>query len=175
MKTKQIFKKLSSQIHLLADSSLIGRDPEYFDKGLVGGSAIISSNIWATKVSESARDASGYGTYSVTTFKGKHNKKLSIIAAYIAVNKGSDIGIESLYAQQVILYECECKHQGISPRSHFCPRAHAIRRLNNLIQDASNVTMPLYFFLTLTKHCQNVLHMLKSNLILLNGSGFNVA
>jgi len=102
---------------------------------MVGGSTIISSNIWATKVSETARDTSGYGTYSVTTFQDKYNKKLSIIVAYIGVKKGSDIGIESLYAQQVTLYKRECKRQGISPSSRFCPHAHAIKRLDALIQD----------------------------------------
>jgi hypothetical protein len=34
------------------------------------------------------------------TIQGKGNKFISFLAAYIAVKKGSDIGVESLYAQQ---------------------------------------------------------------------------
>jgi hypothetical protein len=42
--------------------------------------------------------------YTITTIQGKGNKKISFIAAYIVVSKGS-IGVDSLYAQQTTLYE----------------------------------------------------------------------
>jgi hypothetical protein len=48
-------------------------------------------------------------------------KKKSFISAYIAVSKGSDIGIESLYAQQIALYEQRCLASKKAPKL-FCPR-----------------------------------------------------
>jgi hypothetical protein len=59
-------------------------------------------------------------------------KKKSFISAYIAVNKGSDIGIESLYAQQIALYEQRCLASKKAPKL-FCPRQDVIKRLNREI------------------------------------------
>jgi hypothetical protein len=41
----------------------------------------------------------------LTTIQGRGNKHISFISAYIAVSKGSVIGTESLYAQQVTIHE----------------------------------------------------------------------
>jgi hypothetical protein len=65
---------------------------------------------------------------------GKCNKEVSLISAYIAVKKGTHIGIESLYAQQVTVYEQHCKKAGKLPKKDFCPRIHAIKRLDELIE-----------------------------------------
>jgi hypothetical protein len=40
------------------------------------------------------------GPFAVTTIQGKGQKDISFILAYIAVQKGSDMGVESLFAQQ---------------------------------------------------------------------------
>jgi hypothetical protein len=71
---------------------------------LVGGSAILTFGQWATKALHFFPDDSGHGTFTVTAIQGKTNKIVSFIAAYIAVNKGSIIGIDSLYAQQTTLH-----------------------------------------------------------------------
>jgi hypothetical protein len=55
--------------------------------------------------------------------------------AYIAVNKGSNIGIELLYAQQVTIHELQSKQQGKLPSGKYCLRANAIQRLNIVIQE----------------------------------------
>lgn len=55
------------------------------------------------------------------------------IAAYIAVQKGSDIGIKSLYAQQITLYERECNKSKKLPDSKYCPQKAAIIRLDEVI------------------------------------------
>jgi hypothetical protein len=43
-----------------------------------------SFDLWASKVTKSFANPSGFGTYLVTTIQEKHNKKLSLIVAYIA-------------------------------------------------------------------------------------------
>jgi hypothetical protein len=101
---KNIFRKSYQQVHLSAISSNIGKDREYLHNPiLVGGSAIFAFDKWASKVSNTMQDTSGYGTYTITSIQGKNGKIVSIIAAYIAVNKGSNHGIDSLYAQQQTL------------------------------------------------------------------------
>ena len=120
--TKQIFHPLSRQIHLSACSSNFGIGSEYLHKSLVGGNAILTFGQWATKVSHFFPDASGFGSFTVTTIQGKNNKKVSFISAYIAVNKGAYIGIDSLYAQQTTLHELTRIKQGKSPDPKFCPR-----------------------------------------------------
>jgi len=59
---------------------------------------------------------------------------VSFIAAYIAVIKGSDIGTDSLYAQQCTIHENKSVKCGIIPKS-FCPRIHAIKILNQIIME----------------------------------------
>jgi hypothetical protein len=100
----------------------------------VGGSAIITSGIWASKVSHRFQDTSGHGFFLVTTLQEKHNKKLSLVSAYIAVEKGTGFGLESLHAQQVTIYERHCQKTRSVPRKDFCPRVHTIKRLDKLIE-----------------------------------------
>jgi hypothetical protein len=64
----------------------MGYKPEY-KKSLVGGAAILTFGRWASKVSHSLADPSGYGTYTITTIQGRNNKFISLIAAYIAIKK----------------------------------------------------------------------------------------
>jgi hypothetical protein len=85
---------------LTVTSSDIGKDPNFFNRHLVGGAGILTFGHWVSKVSGSSNDTSGNGTYKIMTIQGKGNKFISFLAAYIAVKKGSDIGVESLYAQQ---------------------------------------------------------------------------
>jgi len=59
-KTKTIFRQWSSQIHLSTTSNVIGRDPEFFSKNQIGGAAIITSGLWASKVIEFFQDESGF-------------------------------------------------------------------------------------------------------------------
>ena len=54
-----------------------------------------------------------------------------MVSAYIAVQKGSDIGSESLYAQQVLIYEKQCIKN----------------RINNLIQDLQQKQHAIIFML----------------------------
>jgi hypothetical protein len=51
---------------------------EYFNKGLVGGNAIITTGLWASKVSKITHDKSSFGTFTVTTIQGKKQKSLSM-------------------------------------------------------------------------------------------------
>jgi hypothetical protein len=102
---KYNFRALSQHIHISASSSDIGKHNDYLNTSPLGGSAIITLCLWSSKVSNRFKDLSGHGSYCVTTLQGKNDKKLSFIAAYIAVQKGSNIGVESLYAQQVTVQE----------------------------------------------------------------------
>lgn len=76
----------------------------------------------------------GFGSYSYTTIQGKGNKNITVIAAYITVMKGSQIGVELLFARQVTLYESQCIRQGKCPSSSFSPRTTAIQSLNKIIE-----------------------------------------
>jgi hypothetical protein len=90
--------------------------------------------LWASKVSKSSSDSSGYGSFTTTNIQGKGMTHISFILALIAVQKGSDIGVKSLYAQQYTLYECQCLRANKVPKPNFCPRSDAIRRLDEIIQ-----------------------------------------
>lgn len=125
--TKCIFRKLSRHLHLSATSNQIGNNPEYTHKSMVGSSALLTFGLWASKISHLNQDPSSYGTYAITMVQGKNNKKVSFISAYIAVQKGSNIGVDSLYAQQVMVYECKCHQSNILPSHSFCPRSDAIK------------------------------------------------
>jgi hypothetical protein len=91
--------------------------------------------MWASKVHSSFSDPSGFGSFTVTTIQGKGHKNASFILAYIAVQKGSDIGVESLYAQQYTLYERNCMNAEKTPNGKFCPRMDANKRLNTIIAE----------------------------------------
>jgi hypothetical protein len=110
IRTKQLFCQFHPQLHLSSVSSDIGLDKEYINKSMVGGAAIITSRNSSTKVSEKSKENSRYGIFTSTTIQGKQNKKITFIVAYIAVTKGSDIGVESLYTQQMTIYERQILH-----------------------------------------------------------------
>jgi hypothetical protein len=61
--------------------------------------------MWATKVTSTTQNKSGVGSFTITTIQGKRNKKISFIAAYIAVQEVSNMGFESFYAQQSTIHE----------------------------------------------------------------------
>ncbi len=71
----------------------------------MGGAAILMFGLWSSKISHHSQDLSGNGTYTITSIQSKGKKTISFILAYIAVSKGTNIGIESVYAQQVTIYE----------------------------------------------------------------------
>jgi len=73
-------------------SSDIGHDPHHLNNHLVGGAAIMTFGLWASKVSKSSSDSSGYGSFTTTNIQGKGMTHISFILALIAVQKGSDIG-----------------------------------------------------------------------------------
>lgn len=132
-KTKNIFRSHFQQVHISTTSSNIGNDPLYFNKNLIGGSAILTFGLWSSKVSISPSDESGHGIFSVTTIQGKGQKCIPFLSAYIAVQKGSNIGTESLFAKQVTLHERDSIRNGCLPSRKFCPRVNAIQQLNQII------------------------------------------
>lgn len=73
---------------------------------MIGGATIISFNRWASKVCHTHTDPRGPGSYTVMTYQG-NKKKLSIIGAYISVQKGNKAGDNTLYTQQKMLLEKE--------------------------------------------------------------------
>jgi len=110
VRTKQRFREISHYIHLSANCSDNGKQQSYLATSIVGGTAILSFQSWTSRVSSATNDDSGFGIFSITTIQGKQNKKISFIAVYIAVQKGSDIGVESLFAQQCTIFEQQHKH-----------------------------------------------------------------
>jgi hypothetical protein len=97
--------------------------------------AIATFGSWSSKVCCSSQVYSGLGTYTINTIQGKHNKLISFIAAYISVQRGSKIGTESLYAQQVTLHEKKNMKNGSFLNKSFCPRKDAICHLNTKISE----------------------------------------
>jgi hypothetical protein len=71
----------------------------------------------------------------VTTYKGKNGKKLSIIAAYISVSKGSEAGENTLYHQQVTLMEQKVMKDKTIWKSNKCPRKEAILAISTLLRE----------------------------------------
>jgi hypothetical protein len=69
IRTKNIFQPYFKHTHLSATSSDIGLDKLYFNKQLIGGSAILTFGLWSSKVSHSSYDDSGMGTFCTTTIK----------------------------------------------------------------------------------------------------------
>jgi len=111
----------------------MGNSREYFNKQLIGGTAITTTGIWSTKVSSVQGDDSRFGSFTITALQGKNQKGNSLITAYIAVKKGSNIGIDSLFAQQTTIYEHNCLLQNWIPDKKYCPCKHVIQRLDDLI------------------------------------------
>lgn len=70
--TKNIFRKPFNQVHLSAVSCDIGYEKKYLHyPTLVGGNAILTFNLWASKVTNTYQDPRGHGTYTTTTLQGK--------------------------------------------------------------------------------------------------------
>jgi hypothetical protein len=74
------------------------------------------------------------GSFTVTTVQGGNKKKILYSSIHIANNKGSDIGVEPLYALQVTLYERMQTVKKILPSRKYCPCSDAIQRIDKLIQ-----------------------------------------
>ena len=101
---KSPFKKTFQQVHISATSSDIGKQKENINKpNLIGGAAIITTDLWVSKVNETIQDPRGHSTYTKTTYRGKNGRKLTIIGAYISVSKGTSAGEHTLYNQQITL------------------------------------------------------------------------
>jgi hypothetical protein len=132
-RTRPCFRLNFLQVNVSAVSSNIGLDPLYLHKSLTGGAAILTFCLWSSKVSNTFHDESRFGSYTVTTIQGKGKKYVSFVAAYIAVNKGSDIGTESLYAQQMTIHEQNTLQQGSNSTVSYCPQKDAILRINDII------------------------------------------
>ncbi len=130
---KQPFSRTFHQVHLSTTSSNVGHHKHYFNRALLpGGVAILTLHQWASKISDSSQDKRGHGTYTTTTILGENGKKLTIIGAYISVQKGSQAGINTVHAQQTLLMETEnMKAKQNNPTK--CPRREAIKVLSNLI------------------------------------------
>ena len=89
LKFKSPFKRAFHQVHLAASSSEIGAQAINRNREtLTGGTAILTFDHWASQVTSTQYDARGHGTYSVMTYQGKNGRCISLIAAYIAVQKG---------------------------------------------------------------------------------------
>jgi hypothetical protein len=132
-RTRQCFRSNFLQVSVSAVSSNMGLDPLYLHKSLVGGAAILTFGLWSAKVSNTFHDESRFGSYTVTTIQGKGKKYVSFVAAYIAVKKGSDIGTESLYAQQMTIHEQNTLQQGSNTTLSYCPQKNAILRIYDII------------------------------------------
>lgn len=104
-KMHRLFRNTFQQVHLSAISSDIGLGLNYINNILVGSAAILTFGLWSSKISQSFSDNSGMGTFSVTTIQGKDQKLISFISAHTVVKKGTDLGVDSVYAQQQIIYE----------------------------------------------------------------------
>ncbi len=90
---KRKFHHAYKQVHMSVSSSDIGLDPHYFhQKQLTGGVAVITFDQWASKITDTITDSRGHGTYAITTIRGHNGRYLSLIGAYISVNKGQNIG-----------------------------------------------------------------------------------
>ncbi len=131
---KQPFKNTFSQTHLSASSSDIGKTPTYKNVStLIGGAAILSLNHWASKVCSTYSNPRGHGTFTTTTYKGKNGKMLTLICAYISVQKGSYIGENTLYNQQTMLMEQQAIKENKLWEKAKCPRKEANKALSEII------------------------------------------
>lgn len=102
-------------------------------EALTGGIALLSFNHWASKVCSIQHDTRGHGTFTLTMYQGKNSHKLSLVVAYIAVQKGSNLRETYLYAQQMTLMEIDAKKTNKTPKSTHCPHKAAIKALSDLL------------------------------------------
>ena len=79
-----------------------------------GGTMMISSSILASRVIISGEDEEGYGRWSYTTYGGKNNKRLTIIAAYRTCIPNDGMGVSTFHSQQWdIMEERNIEHMNI--------------------------------------------------------------
>lgn len=135
IRTKRLFRPIFQHVHISAISSRVGLKPPFSINHLIGGAAILTLGLWSSKVYNSFQDPSGCGTFTVTAISGKFNRYLSIILADTAVQKGSNIGSESLFTQQMMIYEQNCSINNFLPNKSCCPRTNAIKLLYDVIED----------------------------------------
>lgn len=107
-RTKQLFRTHFKQVHLSAISSDMGLHPLYFHKNLIGGSAILTFGLWASKISTSFADDSGQGIFSVSTLQGKGKKYTSFISAYIAVQKDLKLALNLYTPNRPLFMRRKC-------------------------------------------------------------------
>jgi hypothetical protein len=139
-KFKSPFKTSYKQGYMHAASSDIGASPSHRNiELLIGGNAILSFDLWASKVSETRTDPRGHGSYIVNTYLGKNGRKLSIISAYISVVKGNTFGENTLHAQQIMIMEQDAMKNGKIWYTNQCPRRAAIKALSQLKGELQNL------------------------------------
>jgi hypothetical protein len=108
--------------------------------------------------------------FTVTIIQGANKRKIFFISVYIAVQKGSNIGIESVYAQQTPLHERICMKKGTPPKPSFCPRSDMIQH-----HHYSKKSIPSFSWWMQIKPTMNALTKQLSNPTPLNGCNCNVA
>ena len=80
----------------------------------LGGTMMISSPSLASRVITSGEDEEGYGRWSYTTYGGKNNKRLTIIAAYRTCIQHDGMGVSTVHSQQWdIMEERNIEHMNI--------------------------------------------------------------
>jgi hypothetical protein len=103
---KKSFMTAYKQVHLSATSCKIGLQHKCCNQhNLTGGTTIITTDQWVSKVCNTQQDPRGHGSHTTTTLQGRSNREISIIAAYISVEKGTYAGINTVHAQQKIVME----------------------------------------------------------------------
>jgi hypothetical protein len=133
---KKSFQQQYKQIHISSATSRLGKDKQYFNRQtLQGGVAVVTFDHWASKVSSTTSDPREHGTYAVTTIRGKNGRLLSIIGAYISVNKGTTVGPNTVHAQQMTIMEQDALKQNRILPPDTCPRKEAIKALGQIIED----------------------------------------
>jgi hypothetical protein len=95
---KSPFKKQYQYLHLSTASRDMGKCHPYHQYyNMSGGAAVLMFNQWASRISQSSSDPRGQGSYT--------KKKLTIICACIAVQKGTEKGEISVFQQQLFSRE----------------------------------------------------------------------
>ncbi len=134
MTFKKSFRTAYKQVHFSATSCKIGFQNEYHNRyNLTGGMAIVTTDQWVSKVCYTQQDPRGHGTYTITTLQGRNSRKISIIAAYISVEKGTYAGINTVHAQQKFIMEQQALKESTILPAIICPRKEAIKALGEII------------------------------------------
>lgn len=131
---KKQFRRVFNQAHVSATSCDIGLQPTYKNRyNLTGGVAIVMTNHWTSKICGTKQDPRGHGSFTVIALQGRNGKKLSIIAAYISVEKGTSAGINTVHAQQRYMMEYQAMQDGKVPLDLPCPRKEAVKAIGEMI------------------------------------------